>query len=119
MAERTELSVITKTYDFLLWSIRKIDSFPRARKFTLGDRLENTLLDLLKLLLQAKYNRAPSVCLQEANLNLQQIRFLMRVAKDLKCMSIKSYEFSSRQIEAIGAEVGGWLKSYSGSKKRG
>ena len=119
MAERTELSVITRTYDFLLWCVQKIDTFPRARKFTLGDRLENATLDVLKALLRAKYSRAPRACLEEANVNLQQIRFLARLAKDLKCMSIKSYEFSSRQVEAIGAEVGGWLKSCRGPQKRG
>jgi hypothetical protein len=114
MAERSELSVITKAYDLALWLVQKVDSFPRARKFTLGDRVENTALELLAVLLRAKYTRSPASGLREANLLLQQIRFLLRMAKDLQCLSIKSYEFASRQIEAIGVEVGGWLKQQKG-----
>lgn len=117
MGSRPELSVITKTYDFLLWLIQKIDKFPRNRKFTLGDHLERGGLDLLKGLVKAKYLRDPRALLNEANVTLQQLRFLVRLAKDLRCISIKSYEFASEQIDGIGTEVGAWLKSYRGQDK--
>ena len=112
MGARPELSVITKTYDFVLWLIPRIDKFPRSRKFTLGDHLERDALDLLKCLVKAKFLRDPRALLNDANVTLQQVRFLVRLAKDLGCLAIKSYEFASEQIEGIGTEVGAWLKSY-------
>jgi len=45
-----EVDAITRLYDYILWMIPKIDTFPRNRKFTLGDRIENLLLDLLSKL---------------------------------------------------------------------
>ena len=35
-----ELVVITKTYDFILWSCNHTDKFPRNHSFVLGERLD-------------------------------------------------------------------------------
>ena len=116
---RPELSVIIKTYDFILWLLPTIDKFPRVRKFTLGDQIEKTSLDTLRLLIRAKYRREARPVLEEANIGLNELRFLLRLAKDLHCLSIKSYGFASEQIDGIGRELGGWMKSYAGGGEGG
>ena len=50
-----ELLVIDKAYEVVLWSCRHIATFPRSHRFTLGERMERRLYDLLELLLKAKY----------------------------------------------------------------
>ena len=105
------LSVITKTYDFVLWMLPKISKFPRDRRFVLGERMENRLFDLLENLIEAKYTRDPKELLKRANMGLEIFRFSLRLAKDMKIMNLDSYEFASSQIHAIGSEIGGWLKS--------
>jgi hypothetical protein len=42
-----ELTVITKTYDLILWSCHHTGKFPRNHRFVLGERIERTLYDLL------------------------------------------------------------------------
>ena len=37
---------VTKAYDFVLWLLPKVENFPKAHKFTLGDRLSANGLDL-------------------------------------------------------------------------
>jgi len=37
----------------LLWMIPQLDRFPRARRFTVGERLEISLLEVLELLVEA------------------------------------------------------------------
>jgi hypothetical protein len=49
--------------------------------------------------------------LNEANLKLEILRFQIRLAKDLKCLQVKSYAFAAKQLDEIGRLVGGWLKS--------
>ncbi len=49
-----ELLVIDRTYELVLWSCRHIAGFPRSHRFTLGERMELRLYDLLELLLKAK-----------------------------------------------------------------
>jgi len=41
----------------LLWMIPQLDRLPRVRRFTLGERLETTLLEVLDLLVEAAYSR--------------------------------------------------------------
>ena len=82
MAKRTnaELLVITKMYDFILWSCKHIGKFSRNHRFVLGERLERSLYDLLETLIEAKYSRGRLPLLQRANLRLEILRFQMRVA---------------------------------------
>lgn len=41
------MAVITKVYDLVIWSCHHIAKFPRSHRFTLGDRLEIRLYDVL------------------------------------------------------------------------
>ena len=44
-------------HELLLWLIPQLDKFPRSRRFTLGERIEAGLLDVLELLVEAAYTR--------------------------------------------------------------
>ena len=44
--------VVQDCHDFLLWLIPLLDHFPRNRCFTLGERLETQMLDVLQLLVE-------------------------------------------------------------------
>lgn len=106
----SEVDAITKLYDFLLWMIPKLEKFPRSQKFVLGDRIENLMLDILDLLIDAAYSGKKEQFLKSANLKLEKLRYLIRLSKDLKLLNIKGYEFSARAINGIGVSIGGWLK---------
>ena len=73
-----EVDAITRLYDYILWMIPKIDTFPRNRKFTMGDRIENLLLDILSVLIEAAYSKNKQHLLKSANLKLEQLRYLTR-----------------------------------------
>ena len=105
-----EVDAITKLYDFLLWMIPKLEKFPRSQKFVLGDRIENLMLDILDLLIDAAYSRKKNELLRTANLKLEKLRYLVRLSKDLKLINRKGYEFSARAMNGIGISIGGWLR---------
>ncbi len=71
-------------HGLLLWLIPQLDKFPRARRFTLGERIEVRLLDVLELLVEAVYTRNKDAPLQRANLRLEVVRHLWRLAHELK-----------------------------------
>ena len=65
MADRKdheELTVITKTYDLILWSCNHTGKFPRNHRFVLGERIERNLYDLLETLIRAKYTKHRQSC---------------------------------------------------------
>ena len=105
-----EVQAVTKFYDILKWLLPQMSRFPRAYKFTLGDRITDLGLDVLMLLVEANYTRDKAELLQQANRKLEQMRYLLRLCKDLELFSLKRYGHISRQINEAGNQIGGWLK---------
>ena len=111
MKKAEELTIITKTYDLILWSCNHTSRFPRNHRFVLGERIERNLYTLLETLIRAKYTKQRQRLLEESNLSLEVLRFQMRLAKDLQCLKVESYAFAARSIDEIGRLIGGWLRS--------
>jgi len=105
------LKAIPKTYDLLKWLLPLVSMFPRDKRYTLGQRIENNLLDVLALLLEANYSKEKIGLLKRANVELEILRHLIRLCFDLRFISLDRYEFCNRQINEIGRLVGGWIKS--------
>ena len=103
--------VVGKTYDFVLWLLPKVEGFPRSFRFTVGDRLTETGMDLLLLLVEAAYTANKERLLDEANRKIHALRYLLRLSKDLKLLAVDSYGFAAEHVEEIGRMVGGWRKS--------
>ena len=116
-APRANVAAVESSYQLLLWLIPVLDGLPRSQKFQLGDRLQSTALQVLDTLIEAAYNRERSALLRRANLDLEKLRFWVRLAKDLKLLDFKRYEHASRLIDDLGRQVGGWLRADSGLRK--
>ena len=65
-------------YQFLTWLMPTVEKFPRTHKFTIGDRIEIAALDVLEALIEATYSRDRLQHLQQANLGIEKLRFLLR-----------------------------------------
>ena len=76
----------------------------------MGERLENSALSVLENIVVANYQKQKEADLHKANLELQKLRFLIRLSKDLKLLSLQKYEFAAKQLESIGKQLGGWIK---------
>jgi hypothetical protein len=113
-----ELTVITMTYDLLVWTAQHVARFPRSHRFTAGDRLDRQLYLVLDTLLRAKYTRERGPLLRQVNLELEVLRFQFRLAKDLKCLSLDSYGHAARTVNEMGQMVGGWLKATAPPQER-
>ncbi len=89
----------------------KVENFPRAHRFTVGERLTCQTLDLLTTLVEAAYARDKLKLLDLAIRRINGIRYLLRLAKDLKLFSAESWAFSAERLDEIGRMAGGWKKS--------
>src|SRR5438270_8703448 len=107
MAKQQELVVLTKTYDFILWSCHHTSRYPRNHRFVLGERIERNLYGLLETLIAAKYTKDRRRLLEDANLALEVLRFQMRLAKDLQCLKLDSDGFAAKSIDEVGRLIGG------------
>lgn len=111
---KSEIPAVTKLYDIILWLLPQVEKFPRDYKFTVGDRIINNLLDSLEIIIEAAYTKDKAQLLRKFNLQLEKLRYLMRLSKDMRAMSIKKYAYISAEIDELGRMIGGWLKTESG-----
>lgn len=109
-----ELSIIQKTYDLIKYYVPVIERFPKVHKFTVGDRIINQLYDLLERLIQAKYAPKKLNLLIHLNIQLDILRHQTKLLLDFQLIPLTRYEYVSRQIDEIGIELGGWIKSQRG-----
>jgi hypothetical protein len=110
---QTPIAVV-KTYDLALWLLPKVEKFARSYRFTVGDRLANAALDLLLLLVEAAYSTRKSELLDQAHQRTNGLRYMLRLAKDLKLLTLDSYGFAAERLDEIGRMIGGWQKSVRG-----
>ncbi len=106
-----ELKVIEDFYDFTLWLIQHTEKFPRQHRYSLGIAMEQRTQTILALLLRAKFSRDKVPLLTDANIELEVLRFQLRLARDLRALPIKSHGHAVGLLLAIGSQVGGWLRS--------
>jgi len=102
---------VQAAHELLVWLIPQLDKLPRARRFTLGERLEAGVLAVLEGLIEAAYTRDKEQALQQANLRLDIVRHLWRVAHELELIPTRRYEYGARLFDDLGKQIGGWLKS--------
>lgn len=112
-ADRSRKSGIAleKTYRFLLWMIPAVEKFPKSQKLLLGDRMQTLALDVQESLIEATYSKSPTAHLLTCNLRLEKLRFLFRLAMDLRYLDLARYEFAAKAIDEIGRLIGGWLRA--------
>lgn len=97
-------------YRFLLWLIPVVDRFPRSQKFLLGDRIQRTAIDVLEALLEATYTKRRDPHLARANLGIEKLRFLFRMAHDLRFLDARRFRHAARSLDATGRSIGAWRK---------
>ena len=107
---KKELPAVQKAYDLCKELLPRVSNFPKDYKFSLGERIVENSLTILELLIQATYSRYKVKLLDEANMRLERLRFLLRLSRDLGPVSNRGYEYVMKMITELGSQVGGWRK---------
>jgi len=98
---------------FILWLVPTIERFPRSQKFLLGDRIQGVALDVLEALIEATYTRERDRHLARANIGIEKLRHLFRLASDLRHLDTRRYEHAARSLDEVGRLIGGWRKAHN------
>ena len=108
-----ESPLYVKTYDFLLWLIPQVQKFPKAHRFALSERIQRLSLDFQDSLVAAGKAQGATRLeqLQQADLQLAQLRVWIRLARDLQALSIRRYEHAAHLVSEIGRLLGAWIQN--------
>ena len=111
MALHYNLPVYKASYDLFLQIFHLTKNFTKEYKYTIGEKLKNEMLELLLNLYRANSQHQKKEILQKGRENIEIVRVLLRIVKDLQQISIKKYADISIVIENISKQVTAWQKS--------
>lgn len=102
-----------KTYELykIFNDCRKL--VPKADRFTVYERSENLIVDLIECFLEAGYAKSgnKAATLERASVKLNTLRFFIRLMKETKSLDNKKYVAIQALIDEIGRMLGGWIRS--------
>ena len=65
-------------------------------------------------MVEASHLRDKRAVLGGVNLKLERLRSRIRMSKDFQVLNLRMYEDVARDINEVGAMLGGWLKQHRG-----
>ncbi|MGI6340632.1 MAG: diversity-generating retroelement protein Avd [Minisyncoccales bacterium] len=106
------LILFQKTYDLILEVHPVIvNKFPKNQRFVLGQKIENTLIAILEIAITINLSKPTVNYFRRLDIEIQKLKIFIRLAKDLKFISIKKYEYLEKKVIEIGKITGGWKKT--------
>ena len=108
-----DLKVFHKLYEFMKWLHALLGKFPKAEKYTMAQKIENTSLNVLEGIIQSNNEFEKEETLKKTIIELDKLRVFFRMSKDLQFISFRQYEFGVKQIDEIGRMLGGLLKKFT------
>ena len=106
-----DIPIFQKIYDFYKELYQSLLKFPKVHRYTLGQKLDDTTLELFEfLVLASKRQLEKSTLLHKANAKLETLKLLLRLAKDTKSIDNNKYLALESSLQEIGKMLGGWMK---------
>jgi len=108
-----DIPIFGKLYDFYKNLSRILLSFPKSRRYTLGQKLDEKTLEIIELTITASYlprgQKLP--LLKKISNKLDLLKILLRLSFETKCMDNNKYQQLVSQTIEIGKMLGGWIKT--------
>ncbi len=107
-----DIPIFAKLYDFYKNLSQYTSNFPKSKRYTLGQKLDQITLDIIELVITARYiNKEQKLpILQKVSIKLDLLKILLRLASETKCLDNNKYQHLASQILETGKMLGGWIK---------
>lgn len=117
MALFSNLPVYKLGYDLLIAIYERSKLFTKEYKYTIGEKLKNETLELLLNVYKANKSKKETrlAYIDAARQNLEVVRLLLRITKDLKIMGVKGFVFLNVQVEELSKQLTSWHKYTAGA----
>ncbi|MCK6576692.1 MAG: diversity-generating retroelement protein Avd [Anaerolineae bacterium] len=109
--EAKQSPIFTKTEAFMGWLLNHTAHYPRIERFRLAAQIDGALFAFHESLLRAALSEEQKPYLLEADVQLQKLRTLLRLAVELGYTTSDQFFFASQHTTEIGRLLGGWMRS--------
>lgn len=107
-----EAPIIQKVYNFYQELSQVIEKMPKRNRYALGQKLDQTSLELTELLIGASNTtgKVKFKYLKQASIKLDLLKILLRMGQEIKAIPTKRYLALEEMLQEIGKMLGGWLR---------
>lgn len=84
--------------------------YPKSERFVLGADTRQAATNFLRLIIRAQKKYFKKTTLQDADIELEELRHLIRFAYEQHYISAKRYEIMARITTEAGKLLGGWIR---------
>ena len=108
-----EIPIVKKSYDLYKEFYNLRLTVPKQDRYVLWLKCENLLITVLEGILmasqQSKIEKLPT--LEKVSIKLNFLKICVRLMKDVKAITPKTYIIIEANLDEIGKMLGGWIKS--------
>ena len=92
--------------------------FPKTEKYSLGQKIENLILEIIELSLKTAYlpKLEKLTPLKEIDSKTNLLKIIIRLTNEIKSLDNKKYLILQEKLQEIGKMVGGWIRYVSVQK---
>ena len=120
MATYDQLMVYKTSYDLTVEVMRLSKKLPRELRFTLGERVINSTVEMMISIYRVNIEQANKFDkLGIAREELETLRLLVRIIKDLQYVSVAYFTTLSEMIESISKQLTAWHRSVKAPVSKG
>lgn len=117
MAQYNTLPIYKATYDVLLRVMHAVSHFPREYKFSLGEKIQNQMIELVIYIYKANSTRSKAEFLTKMQEQIQLVYLLLRIAHDMKIMPTEKYAGIVEMLDEVAKQTKGWLRANENSRE--
>jgi hypothetical protein len=111
MATYDNLPVYKACYSLLLLLFNSVRNMQRDYRYTLGESMKNELIALITNIYRANCRIEKKQLLTTARENIEVVRLLLRLSKDLKQFPLKQFVMANEKVESISKQLTAWERS--------
>jgi L-cystine uptake protein TcyP (sodium:dicarboxylate symporter family) len=109
---KLEIPVVVKLFVVYEMTHKFISKFPKQERYSLGEKLGNTILDAIELFVStnqvSKYEKER--LLIKANSKVELLKILFRIVLNCSIIEARQYLEIEAKIQEIGKMTQGWIK---------
>lgn len=116
MANYDNLPVFKACYDLLLRVFNLGQHWRRDIRYTLGEDVKKEIIAIQQFIYQANVTHQKMEYIRQARVSMVKVKLQLRIAHDLKEISLKQYASLAELAESISKQLASWEKSQKEKK---
>lgn len=107
----SSLPIVKKIEDMIAYGYICLKQFPKSEKHVMGADIRHAMIEVLRLGVRCGKRTHKKMSLQDMDIELDVLRRLIRLSKDLGFICFRHYENWSKYVAEVGNMLGGWIKA--------